>query len=188
MGKLESFITSNKERTINYLSSRYSALSRQDIEDVFQDSSIALYEKDRDGQLQDLKSSLYTYFVGICTHKAINSIKKLKPFVSLDLGDQPFRDKSILDSRIQEIIELTEFGLGQDDICSTDEIVDMVMTEISPKCHNIFLGYYWDNLSNNAIASMYGYANANVVKSEKYRCIALFRKKYHDLKAKFYGD
>ena len=80
MKKIEEFINRNKERTIKYLSSRYSGLSRQDVEDVFQDSSIALYEKDREGILHSIQSSLYTYFMGICIHKAIRVFERVKRY------------------------------------------------------------------------------------------------------------
>ena len=188
MKKLEEFINRNKERTIKFLSSRYSGLSRQDVEDVFQDSSIALYEKDREGILHSIKSSLYTYFIGICTNKALRIVEKQKRISSIDINCVPYRNSTISSDKIQDIIDLTESGLSQDEICNIDEIVDMVMNELSPKCQNLFLGYYWENLSTQAIAAMYGYANANVVKSEKYRCLGLFRQKYNDLKTKFYGN
>ena len=188
MKKIEEFINRNKERTIRYLSSRYSGLSRQDVEDVFQDSTIALVEKDRDGILRTIQSSLYAYFIGICSHKAMRIVEKRKHVFSIDINDVPSKNSTISSEKIQDIIELTESGLSQDEICTIDEIVDMVMNELSPKCQNLFMGYYWENLSTQAIATMYGYANANVVKSEKYRCLGLFRQKYNDLKTKFYGN
>ena len=52
---------------------------------------------------------------------------------------------------------------------------------------NIFKGYYWDNLTTGTIADMYGFSNANSVKTQKYKCLQKFRSKYNELMNRIYG-
>ena len=66
---LNDFARKYRDRTLSYLHNAFS-LRLEDCEDVFQEASIVLYNAAVDGKLDGLKSSLYTYFIGICKNKA----------------------------------------------------------------------------------------------------------------------
>ena len=60
--------------------------------------------------------------------------------------------------------------------------------EVMPDtCKNIFKGYYWDNFTTSTIADMFGFANANSVKTQKYKCLQKFRNRYNELMNKNHG-
>ena len=60
---LNEFARKYRDRTLCYLQKAFS-LSREDCEDVFQESSIVLYRDAGNGKLDNRSSSLYTYFIG----------------------------------------------------------------------------------------------------------------------------
>ena len=71
---LNDFAREYQSRTLSYLQKTYS-LSKEDSEDVFQEASIVLYRAAIDGKLDNLTSSLYTYFIGICNNKAHEQLR-----------------------------------------------------------------------------------------------------------------
>ena len=72
---LNDFAREYKTRTLTFLN-QYFHLCKEDCEDVFQEASITLYLKATEGELDDLTSSLYTYFIGICKNKAFEQVRK----------------------------------------------------------------------------------------------------------------
>ena len=68
-----------------------------------------------------------------------------------------------------------------------EKIVQGIIESMPDTCKNVFQGYYWDNLTTTTIADMFGFANANSVKTQKYKCLQKFRSKYNDLMNKIYG-
>ena len=71
---LNDFAKEYQSRTLSYLQKTFS-LSKEDSEDVFQEASIVLYRAAIDGKLDNLTSSLYTYFIGICNNKAHEQLR-----------------------------------------------------------------------------------------------------------------
>lgn len=70
----------NKENTISYLLKTFSCLKYHDCEDTFQDSMLVFYNKLVNGELDNIKSTLYTFFVGICKNKALEFSRKISKF------------------------------------------------------------------------------------------------------------
>ena len=60
--ELNTFFAENRQRTLCYLESRFPVLQEDDVEDIYQDASMALFLKIQNNELQTMTSSLYTFF------------------------------------------------------------------------------------------------------------------------------
>ena len=72
--ELNKFAAEQWEKTLAFLQGHFS-LSRTDCEDVFQESFIILYQNIIDGKLDNITSSLSTYFNAICRNKAYELLR-----------------------------------------------------------------------------------------------------------------
>ena len=51
-----------------------------------------------------------------------------------------------------------------------------LMDSASEDCKTIFKYYYFDNLKMNKISELMGFANAQIAKNKKYKCLTKLRK------------
>ena len=72
---LNRFISGEKGKIQTYLRKNYS-VSDNDIDDIFQEASVALFLNVRDGKLTSLTSSLGTYFMKVCINQTLKFIGK----------------------------------------------------------------------------------------------------------------
>ena len=72
---LNRFISGEKGRVQAYLRKNYS-VSDDDLDDIFQEASMALYLNIREGRLSSLTSSLGTYFMKVCINQTLKFIGK----------------------------------------------------------------------------------------------------------------
>lgn len=199
--KLNRFIADNRCKVLACLRKRFS-LSDDDFNDVFQNSSIALFLNIRDGKLKELptdiklenKSSkpkpndrLFPYFLGICINQTLKLISKHKKNVPLFDDSKLTNDEIFRQDKIDELYQLCTEDEEAEQISQSEKIVQDIIAAMPDTCKNIFQGYYWDNLTTTVIADMFGFANANSVKTQKYKCLQKFRNKYNELTSKIYG-
>lgn len=184
--ELNKFISDERGRVLSYLRKTFS-VSDDDVDDIYQESSIALYQNIRDGRLSNLTSSLSTYFLRICINQTLKLVGKQKKVVPL-FDDSSITYKDVFRSdKIDELYQLCTEDDEQERHSRSEKIVNSILQTMPDTCRNIFQGYYWDNLTTNTIADMYGFSNANSVKTQKYKCVDKFRKKYNELMSKIYG-
>ncbi len=89
--------------------------------------------------------------------------------------------------KIDELYQLCTEDEDAERISRSEKIVQSIIDSMPETCKNVFQGYYWDNLTTTTIANMFGFANANSVKTQKYKCLQKFRSKYDELISKIYG-
>jgi len=183
---LNSFISGEKGKIQTYLRKNYS-ISDDDIEDIYQESSMALFLNIRDGKLSTLTSSLGTYFMQVCINQTLKFLGKSSKALPL-----------IDDCRISNSNEIRNDKIGQlYDFCMDTEeenrkvrmelLVNNIIASMTDTCKNILHGYYWNDFSTSTIADMFGFSDANSVKAQKYKCVKKFTDKYNELKKKIYG-
>lgn len=170
-----------REKTLAYLSSNFS-MSIDDCQDVFQESSIILYQQAVEGKLDNIKSSLYTYFVGICKNKAYENIRKNSKIVNLsfDIGTKEEDLNMIRVNNILTIIEDNEVRRKE-----KQNQVQKVVADLPSPCYELLWGFYRDSLSIKELTKMFNYSNENTLKVTKHRCCEKFRKRYNELKSNF---
>ena len=156
------------------------SLSKEDSEDVFQEASIVLYRAAIDGKLDNLTSSLYTYFIGICNNKAHEQLRANGKAQIMYIEDYSVeangeRYNTLLNKaeRLLDIIDKDEKRVNK-----RDGIVQDMVKQLPPPCDKLLWSYYRDALSMKVIAQMFHYASESVAKVTKHRCQEKFRKNY----------
>lgn len=184
--ELNLFLSEERNKVICFLKKTYS-LSDDDSNDIFQEAATALYLNIKEGKLRKLTSSLLTYFISICTNQALKQIKrnqKTVPFI--DINTLTNKDE-FKNDKIDELYNLCTENEDANIVSRSEKIVNSIIDVLPNPCKNILWGYYRDELTTNTIASMYGFANANSVKTQKYKCVNKFKSKYCELMNKIYG-
>jgi RNA polymerase sigma factor (sigma-70 family) len=184
--ELNRFLAEEKGKVQAYLRKKFS-ISDDDLDDIYQESSMALFLNIRDGKLADLTSTLSTYFLRICINQALKFIGKQQKVVPL-FDDSTITNKDEFRSdKIDELYRLCTEDEDAEIVAHSERIVQNIIEVMPDTCKNIFQGYYWDNFTTSTIADMFGFANANSVKTQKYKCLQKFGNKYNELMRKING-
>lgn len=184
--ELNRFITDERNKVVNYLRKKYS-ISDDDISDIYQESSVALFMNIRDGKLTNLTSTLSTYFLRICINQTLKIMGKQKKVVPLFDESRLTNKDTFQPDKIDELYQLCTENDEAEKVLRSEKVVQNIIESMPDTCKNVFQGYYWDNLTTSTIADMFGFANANSVKTQKYKCMKRFRSKYNELMNKIYG-
>ena len=180
------FLADEKDKVMSYLRKTFS-VSDDDLSDIYQDSSVALFMNIHNRKLSSLTSTLSTYFLRICINQTLKYIGKRERIVPL-FDDSTITNKDAFRSdKLDELYQLCTEDEEAERISGSERIVQKIIDSMPDSCKNIFQGYYWDNLTTSTIADMFGFANANSVKTQKYKCLQKFRNKYNELMCKIYG-
>ena len=184
--ELNRFISDEQGKVVSYLRKTFS-VSDDDLNDIYQESSTALFLNIRDGKLSNLTSSLSTYFLRVCINQTLKFIGKKQKVVPL-FNDNALTNKDAFrPDKIDELYQLCTEDEEAEKVTRLEKIVQSIIESMQDTCKNIFKGYYWDNLTTGTIADMYGFSNANSVKTQKYKCLQKFRSKYNELMNRIYG-
>lgn len=183
---LNRFISGEKGKIQTYLRKNYS-VSDDDLEDIFQEASIALFLNIRDGKLSTLTSSLGTYFMKICINQTLKFLGKNNKVVPLIDESRLTNKNEVRDDKIDQLYGFCMDTEEEDRKVRMEMLVNNIIASMTDTCKNILHGYYWNDFSNSTIADMFGFSDANSVKAQKYKCVKKFTDKYNELKNKIYG-
>ena len=184
--ELNRFLADEKNKVLAYLRKTFS-VSDEDLSDIYQESSVALFMNIRDGKLSNLTSTLSTYFLRICINQTLKFMGKQKKVVPLFDDSRLTNKDSFRLDKIDELYQLCTEDEEAEKVSRSVKIVQSIIESMPDTCKNVFQGYYWDNLTTTTIADMFGFANANSVKTQKYKCLQKFRSKYNELMNRIYG-
>ena len=183
---LNRFISGEKDRVQTYLRKNFS-ISDDDLDDIFQEASMALFLNIRDGKLSSLSSSLGTYFIKVCINQTLKFIGKSSKTVPFFNENRLTNSDFFRNDKIDELYNLCADDEDSDRKYRTEKLVGSIIESMTETCRNILHGYYWDDFSTATIADMFNFSDANSVKAQKYKCVQKFRDKYNELKNKIYG-
>lgn len=181
---LNSFLSEEKGKVMAFLQKRYS-VSQDDLEDIYQESSIALYLNIQNRKLTQLSCTLSTYFLQICINQTLKHIRKQKKILPL-IDNTISTSDCFIPAKVEELYDICTEDESTERKTRSEHLVQEIVNSMLATCKDIFMGYYWDNLSTSAIADMLGLANSNSVKTQKYKCLQKFRNKYNELIKKTY--
>ena len=184
--ELNRFIADERNKVLAYLRKTF-PVSDDDLSDIYQNSSLALFMNIRDGKLSNLTSTLSTYFLRVCINQTLKFMGKQKKVVPLFDDSKLTNKDSFLPDKIDELYQLCTEDEEAETVSRSEKIVQSIIESMPDTCKNVFQGYYWDNLSTSTIADMFGFSNANSVKTQKYKCLQKFRTKYNELMNRIYG-
>lgn len=184
--ELNRFIADEKNKVLAYLRKTFS-VSDDDLSDIYQESSVALFMNLRDGKLTNLTSTLSTYFLRICINQTLKFLSKQNKVVPLFDDRRLTNKESFRSDKIDELYGLCIEDEEAEKVSRSEKMVQSIIESMPDTCKNVFQGYYWDNLTTTTIADLFGFANANSVKTQKYKCLQKFRSKYNELMDRIYG-
>lgn len=179
------FLSKERSKVFAYLHKAFN-MEDADLKDIFQEASMALYLNIKEGKLSQLTSSLSTYFLRICINQTLKFLSKKKRTVPLFDESSVIRKDEFLTDKIDTLYHWSTEDQSQEEQSYRERIVNAVLESLPETCRNIFHGYYWNNLTTSVIADMFGFANANSVKTQKYKCVIKFKQKYHELIRRHY--
>lgn len=183
---LNSFLSDERGRVLSYLRKQFS-VSDDDLDDIFQESSMALFLNVRDGKLSTLTSSLGTYFMKVCINQTLKFLGKNSRTKPLFDDRRITNSDFIRDDKIAELYGACLDAEEEDRKTRMELLVNNIIASMTDTCKNILHGYYWNDFSTSTIADMFNFSDANSVKAQKYKCVKKFRDKYNELKNKIYG-
>lgn len=184
LSQLNQFLSENKQRTLQYLKKTFPALSGDDSEDVYQDSSVTLYLNIVNGKLTTLTSSLYTYFLRICINLSLKLLNKRSRMLTVAIGDGGTGYRAIPYDALEYAMQANDDSeplLLED---HKQHVVETIVGEMSEQCRHLLIGRYVEGQSWSSIAKKYGLANADTAKSIACRYKKKFREKYQSLAAR----
>jgi RNA polymerase sigma factor (sigma-70 family) len=150
----------NRAGFIRFVVRKY-AVPNDVVEDFYQDAIIVLIENIRKGKLDELKSSISTYFFSIGKFMAFKYYKKTNmSIVDLSGFEELLKDDSDKEERDEVLIQLIQSKLEQ----------------MGDACKKILVLFYYEGKKIEDIVKMGDYANKDVVKSQKSRCLSHLKK------------
>ena len=183
---LNRFISGEKGRVQSYLRKNYS-VSDDDLDDIYQEASVALFMNIREGKISALTSSLGTYFMKVCINQTRKFLSKSNKVIPLIDEGRLSNSNTVRDDKIDELYGFCMDTEEEDRKIRMELLVNKIIASMTDTCRNILHGYYWDDFSTSAIADMFDFSDANSVKAQKYKCVKKFRDKYNELKNSIYG-
>jgi RNA polymerase sigma factor (sigma-70 family) len=163
-------------RKINYQSN-----DRIDIEDIFQDAIIILYEKIRSNDFV-LTSSLQTYLNSVCRFQLLNKIEKnnaVEFYDNNENDDVESQDSMGFNPLITDTLE--EFEDSTEQQYNAIEKALERMKVAGGHCYELLTLFWYHRKSMNELTEIFGYTNAVNTRNQKAKCQKRLEKITFDL-------
>ena len=128
--------------------------------DIYQESFLAIRKHAISGKLYEVNSSFKTYLFGIGKHLIF---KKLKEYAKISSAEIQLR--KIENDYIEQPIEPTE------NLTQEQELLRHFFKQLGKSCQQMLTLSFYRGLTNEEIATLEGYENEAVVRSQKSRCL-----------------
>ena len=144
----------------------FKGLRYEDLEEVYDDGCLVLWEKMMDKEFELREKSLVGYLVRICRNIGMHYLRKVNEDIeSLDrIMERGYEMKEDDERGIEEIFDVMEEKGSENEIF---ERLDMVWKKLKKVDRMILESYYVDGCRMEEIARRVGYRNGNSVKSKK---------------------
>jgi RNA polymerase sigma factor (sigma-70 family) len=163
-------------RKINYQSN-----DRIDIEDIFQDAIIILYEKIRSNDFV-LTSSLQTYLNSVCRFQLLSKIEKnnaVEFYDNNENDDVESEDSIGFNPLITDSLE--EFEDSTEQQYNAIEKALERMKAAGGHCYELLTLFWYHRKSMNELTEIFGYTNAVNTRNQKAKCQRRLEKITFDL-------
>ena len=159
-------VDGERENVLMRLMGRFKSLRFEDLEEVYDDGCLVLWEKMMDKEFELREKSLVGYLVRICRNIGMHYLRKVNEEIeSLDrIMERGYEMKEDDERGIEEIFDVMEEKGSENEIF---ERLDMVWKKLKKVDRMILESYYVDGCRMEEIARRVGYRNGNSVKSKK---------------------
>ena len=159
-------VDGERENVLLRLMGRFKSLRFEDLEEVYDDGCLVLWEKMMDREFELREKSLVGYLVRICRNIGMHYLRKVNEDIeSLDrIYERGYEMRDDDESGIEEMFDVMEEKGNEDEIF---ERLDRVWSKLKKVDRMILESYYVDGCRMEEIAKRIGYRNGNSVKSKK---------------------
>ena len=158
-------VDGERENVLMRLMSKFKSLRFEDLEEVYDDGCLVLWEKMNNG-VELKEKSLVGYLVRICRNIGMHYLRKLNEDVeSLDrILERGFEMRDDEENGIEAMFDVMDEEGNDDEVF---ERLDMAWKKLKKVDQMILESYYVDGCRMEEIARRIGYRNGNSVKSKK---------------------
>ena len=159
-------VDGERENVLLRLMGKFKSLRFEDLEEVYDDGCLVLWEKMMDREFELREKSLVGYLVRICRNIGMHYLRKVNEDIeSLDrIYERGYEMRDDDESGIEEMFVVMEEKGNEDEIF---ERLDRVWNKLKKVDRMILESYYVDGCRMEEIAKRIGYRNGNSVKSKK---------------------
>ena len=159
-------VDGERENVLMRLMGRFKSLRYEDLEEVYNDGCLVLWDKMMDKEFMLKEKSLVGYLVRICRNIGMHYLRKVNEDIeSLDrIMERGYEMREDDERGIEEMFDVMEERGNEDEIF---ERLDMVWNKLKKVDKMILESYYVDGCRMEEIARRVGYRNGNSVKSKK---------------------
>ena len=159
-------VDGERENVLLRLMGIFKSLRFEDLEEVYDDGCLVLWEKMMDKEFELKEKSLVGYLVRVCRNIGMHYLRKVNEDIeSLDrIMERGYEMREDDERGIEEMFDVMEERGNEDEIF---ERLDMVWNKLKKVDKMILESYYVDGCRMEEIARRFGYRNGNSVKSKK---------------------
>ena len=159
-------VDGERENVLMRLMGKFKSLRFEDLEEVYDDGCLVLWEKMMDREFELREKSLVGYLVRICRNIGMHYLRKVNEDIeSLDrIYERGYEMRDDEERGIEEMFDVMEEKGNEDEIF---ERLDRVWNKLKKVDRMILESYYVDGCRMEEIAKRIGYRNGNSVKSKK---------------------
>ena len=159
-------VDGERENVLLRLMGKFKSLRFEDLEEVYDDGCLVLWEKMMDREFELREKSLVGYLVRICRNIGMHYLRKVNEDIeSLDrIYERGYEMRDDDERGIEEMFDVMEERGNEDEIF---ERLDRVWNKLKKVDRMILESYYVDGCRMEEIAKRIGYRNGNSVKSKK---------------------
>ena len=168
-----------RENVLMRLIGNFKSLRFEDLEEVYDDGCLVLWEKMMDKEFELRENSLVGYLVRICRNIGMHYLRKVNEDIeSLDrILERGYEMREDDERGIEEMFDVMEERGNDDEIF---ERLDMVWSKLKKVDRMILESYYVDGCRMEEIARRVGYRNGNSVKSKKNKVLRKMMKQMQE--------
>jgi hypothetical protein len=155
------------------------SLNQYELDDVFHDSILVLYEKIVGGKFE-LTASLQIYINSVCRFQLLNKFNKQKKWADFEYNFENDDDKEnlLFDASITDC--LAEIEDNTESQFTAIETALMKMKAAGGHCYELLTLFWYHKKSMNELTSEFGYNNPDTTKQQKAKCQKRLEKMAHN--------
>jgi RNA polymerase sigma factor (sigma-70 family) len=159
-------VDNEREKVLLWLKGKFKVLSFEDLEEIYDDGCLVLWEKMMDSEFKLKENSVVGYLMRICRNIGMHYLRKVNEDIeSLDrILERGYEMREDDERGIEAMFDVMEEKGNENEIF---ERLDMVWSKLKEVDRMILESYYVDGCKMDEIARRVGYRNGNSVKSKK---------------------
>ena len=159
-------VENERENVLMWLRGKFKRLMYEELEEVYDDGCLVLWEKIMDKKFKLMEKSMVSYLMKICWNIGMHYLRKVnEDSESLDrIMERGFGVSGKEGGRIEEMFEVMEENVNEEE---KYEKLEKVWGKLKEVDRMILESYYVDGCKMEEIAKKVGYKNGNSVKSRK---------------------